>query len=195
ICRYSFFFSSRRRHTRSKRDWSSDVCSSDLNSPRSFDGVVQKSHQYQFLQCGGFQYLVMFFAYWQLLVFQFLALSVPFLRIQTRSVLFYRLSMLLVRISSIFYNHQTLHHIRIQVLSYECGQFPQDKYFSLQRKRSWLWLLQDNWYDCWLETAIIVFYMCCCLFQYIAYAPSPFVLFFMSTYVAIIPRVPLIKGD
>src|SRR5699024_11309454 len=24
------FFSSRRRHTRSKRDWSSDVCSSDL---------------------------------------------------------------------------------------------------------------------------------------------------------------------
>src|SRR5699024_12219186 len=26
----SVFFSSRRRHTRSKRDWSSDVCSSDL---------------------------------------------------------------------------------------------------------------------------------------------------------------------
>src|SRR5699024_11512591 len=26
----TFFFSSRRRHTRSKRDWSSDVCSSDL---------------------------------------------------------------------------------------------------------------------------------------------------------------------
>src|SRR5699024_11706645 len=25
-----FIFSSRRRHTRSKRDWSSDVCSSDL---------------------------------------------------------------------------------------------------------------------------------------------------------------------
>src|SRR5699024_12108941 len=25
-----FYFSSRRRHTRSKRDWSSDVCSSDL---------------------------------------------------------------------------------------------------------------------------------------------------------------------
>src|SRR5699024_9225727 len=25
-----FFFASRRRHTRSKRDWSSDVCSSDL---------------------------------------------------------------------------------------------------------------------------------------------------------------------
>src|SRR5699024_5409115 len=27
------FFSSRRRHTRSKRDWSSDVCSSDLKAP------------------------------------------------------------------------------------------------------------------------------------------------------------------
>src|SRR5699024_11879171 len=27
-----FFFSSRRRHTRSKRDWSSDVCSSDLKA-------------------------------------------------------------------------------------------------------------------------------------------------------------------
>src|SRR5699024_11371592 len=32
-----FFFSSRRRHTRSKRDWSSDVCSSDLNW-ESIDG-------------------------------------------------------------------------------------------------------------------------------------------------------------
>src|SRR6266403_2801516 len=28
-----FFFSSRRRHTRSLRDWSSDVCSSDLMQP------------------------------------------------------------------------------------------------------------------------------------------------------------------
>src|SRR5699024_12155538 len=27
-----FFFSSSRRHTRSKRDWSSDVCSSDLGA-------------------------------------------------------------------------------------------------------------------------------------------------------------------
>src|SRR3712207_8852730 len=31
---YFFFFSSRRRHTRYWRDWSSDVCSSDLGSPR-----------------------------------------------------------------------------------------------------------------------------------------------------------------
>src|SRR5207247_8373464 len=29
-----FFFSSRRRHTRSTRDWSSDVCSSDLHRLR-----------------------------------------------------------------------------------------------------------------------------------------------------------------
>src|SRR6266498_5029379 len=35
-----FFFSSRRRHTRCGRDWSSDVCSSDLrsgSSRRSYD--------------------------------------------------------------------------------------------------------------------------------------------------------------
>src|SRR3712207_9391375 len=31
----SFFFSSRRRHTRYWRDWSSDVCSSDLGCPLS----------------------------------------------------------------------------------------------------------------------------------------------------------------
>src|SRR5699024_12623128 len=33
------FFSSRRRHTRSKRDWSSDVCSSDL-TVTELDGFV-----------------------------------------------------------------------------------------------------------------------------------------------------------
>src|SRR5206468_10164062 len=31
-----FFFSSRRRHTRSDRDWSSDVCSSDLKENQFF---------------------------------------------------------------------------------------------------------------------------------------------------------------
>src|SRR6266403_1041442 len=31
ISTFCFFFSSRRRHTRSLRDWSSDVCSSDLH--------------------------------------------------------------------------------------------------------------------------------------------------------------------
>src|SRR2546429_3083811 len=31
-----FFFSSRRRHTRCSRDWSSDVCSSDLNAEAQY---------------------------------------------------------------------------------------------------------------------------------------------------------------
>src|SRR5207247_5169481 len=34
---FFFFFSSRRRHTRSTRDWSSDVCSSDLVSREGTD--------------------------------------------------------------------------------------------------------------------------------------------------------------
>src|SRR5438874_12129266 len=38
-----FFFSSRRRHTRSLRDWSSDVCSSDLY--RGWDGA-NANHNY-----------------------------------------------------------------------------------------------------------------------------------------------------
>src|SRR5712664_3767303 len=33
---FFFFFSSRRRHTRSDRDWSSDVCSSDLAAIRRY---------------------------------------------------------------------------------------------------------------------------------------------------------------
>src|SRR5260370_14972293 len=36
-----FFFSSRRRHTRFKCDWSSDVCSSDLSHAASFARVRQ----------------------------------------------------------------------------------------------------------------------------------------------------------
>src|SRR5699024_12435872 len=65
-----------------------------------------------------------------------------------------------------------------QVLSYKNEQFSLHKYFSLRKKRLWLLLLHENWYDCLLVIAIIFFYMCCCLFQYIAYASSPFVLFF-----------------
>src|SRR5699024_11816183 len=38
-----FFFSSRRRHTRSKRDWSSDVCSSDLLGDAGLLPLLQKS--------------------------------------------------------------------------------------------------------------------------------------------------------
>src|SRR5690606_34496838 len=36
-----FFFSSRRRHTRFSRDWSSDVCSSDLESLDELHGPTQ----------------------------------------------------------------------------------------------------------------------------------------------------------
>src|SRR2546421_3176677 len=49
---FFFFFSSRRRHTRSDRDWSSDVCSSDLMSapvaPRYAEAIDQ-------LQAWGFR--------------------------------------------------------------------------------------------------------------------------------------------
>src|SRR5699024_3332209 len=37
-----FFFSSRRRHTRSKRDWSSDVCSSDLQIVIGTHSLIQE---------------------------------------------------------------------------------------------------------------------------------------------------------
>src|SRR5688572_32290029 len=36
LCTVSFFFSSRRRHTRFDCDWSSDVCSSDLEAGNLF---------------------------------------------------------------------------------------------------------------------------------------------------------------
>src|SRR2546421_8837235 len=45
-CLYSFFFffSSRRRHTRSDRDWSSDVCSSDLEPAAALEHLVVHEH-------------------------------------------------------------------------------------------------------------------------------------------------------
>src|SRR5699024_11695876 len=39
-----FFISSRRRHTRSKRDWSSDVCSSDLREFQAIEYVNGKTY-------------------------------------------------------------------------------------------------------------------------------------------------------
>src|SRR5258707_11744378 len=38
---FFFFFSSRRRHTRYWRDWSSDVCSSDLADIRMADLIAE----------------------------------------------------------------------------------------------------------------------------------------------------------
>src|SRR5437868_15514380 len=47
-----FFFSSRRRHTRSKRDWSSDVCSSDLGLLEGREGRrTRQRTQYQGNSC------------------------------------------------------------------------------------------------------------------------------------------------
>ena len=46
---YFFFFSSRRRHTRLRRDWSSDVCSSDLDVnhiKNSYFNIVTESYMY-----------------------------------------------------------------------------------------------------------------------------------------------------
>src|SRR2546429_6706282 len=43
---YVFFFSSRRRHTRCSRDWSSDVCSSDLSGAgRAFRRQIHETIQ------------------------------------------------------------------------------------------------------------------------------------------------------
>src|SRR2546422_4401787 len=39
MCFFFFFFSSRRRHTRCSRDWSSDVCSSDLAFRKAYIGL------------------------------------------------------------------------------------------------------------------------------------------------------------
>src|SRR3989449_5499844 len=41
LCFVFFFFSSRRRHTRCSRDWSSDVCSSDLH------GIAQDRDEHE----------------------------------------------------------------------------------------------------------------------------------------------------
>src|SRR2546421_9499066 len=54
-CYKFFFFSSRRRHTRSDRDWSSDVCSSDLMLLTGHADVdaairaVNEAHLFRFL--------------------------------------------------------------------------------------------------------------------------------------------------
>src|SRR2546421_12730840 len=43
---FFFFFSSRRRHTRSDRDWSSDVCSSDLIQREQAEATAAKIAQF-----------------------------------------------------------------------------------------------------------------------------------------------------
>src|SRR6266511_4533803 len=41
---FFFFFSSRRRHTRFSRDWSSDVCSSDLFGLTALPAVLSRAY-------------------------------------------------------------------------------------------------------------------------------------------------------
>src|SRR5690554_5601956 len=43
VAQFEFFFSSRRRHTRCGRDWSSDVCSSDLGLPSVPESATGRS--------------------------------------------------------------------------------------------------------------------------------------------------------
>src|SRR3712207_6453326 len=50
---YFFFFSSRRRHTRYWRDWSSDVCSSDLFSMSPTSAIIMLSSMYWGALFGG----------------------------------------------------------------------------------------------------------------------------------------------
>src|SRR5207245_8952284 len=54
----TFFFSSRRRHTRCYRDWSSDVCSSDLVEPKATDHVAAMVALIERLVSGGYAYVV-----------------------------------------------------------------------------------------------------------------------------------------
>src|SRR5256886_10342560 len=56
-----FFFSSRRRHTRFDCDWSSDVCSSDLNGnkPIAEDALLNPASPYAVTKSAADQYVQM----------------------------------------------------------------------------------------------------------------------------------------
>src|SRR5690606_40104269 len=50
---FFFFFSSRRRHTRFSRDWSSDVCSSDLGKDDFIFAITLLPEHFYFLIING----------------------------------------------------------------------------------------------------------------------------------------------
>src|SRR3712207_5869605 len=69
MCIFFFFFSSRRRHTRYWRDWSSDVCSSDLVSAgMAFVHAPWLFYVMRFLlgvfEAGFFPGIILYFTYW-----------------------------------------------------------------------------------------------------------------------------------
>src|SRR5690606_41046020 len=54
-----FFFSSRRRHTRFSRDWSSDVCSSDLMNLKKVHGLIlTRSTVYRYMRLNHIQSII-----------------------------------------------------------------------------------------------------------------------------------------
>src|SRR2546430_5985671 len=59
VCSF-FFFSSRRRHTRFDCDWSSDVCSSDLQAAFFMGFLGYALHAFGFVMAGVIIYAVLF---------------------------------------------------------------------------------------------------------------------------------------
>src|SRR5699024_11387739 len=95
------FFSSRRRHTRSKRDWSSDVCSSDLCiSLSTVDALATVTPISSLISCA---YICLF----ERKTFKRGHSSVPNTRFRTRRCLCLRASFFVTLV--IIYRHSLLH--------------------------------------------------------------------------------------
>src|SRR5690606_41036818 len=86
VMSFVFFCSSRRRHTRFSRDWSSDVCSSDLRAERGEDITDQdrEFHRLLFADLGNEMLLQLFDLFW--LAYHRAAPTVPRRRSEERRV-------------------------------------------------------------------------------------------------------------